>query len=48
MDDRDPYAEGLEARISGRDETANPYDPNDEAEAHCAWNDGWNSEDDLE
>ncbi len=43
--DTDPHAEGLEARLAGQPETANPYDPEDDSEAHCAWNDGWASED---
>lgn len=45
--ERDPHAEGLEARLSGQPETANPYDPEEEFDAHCSWNDGWASEDDL-
>lgn len=43
MDDRDPYAEGVDAFMEGLSETANPYDPETEEEAHCSWNDGWHS-----
>ncbi len=43
--DRDPRAEGLDARLAGKPETANPYDPELDAEAHLDWNDGWASED---
>lgn len=41
-DDRDPYAEGADAALAGQSETANPYDPIADEEAHCSWNDGWN------
>jgi hypothetical protein len=43
--DADPYAEGHDARLAGRPETANPYDPINDSEAHLSWNDGWSQED---
>lgn len=42
-DDTDPHAEGADARLAGASETANPYDPEEQAEAFAAWNDGWAS-----
>ena len=41
MDDRDPYAEGVEAHDCGLSETANPYD--DGGPDFMSWNDGWNA-----
>lgn len=46
--DRDPYEEGVEARLAGHPETANPYDPETESNAHTHWNDGWASVDKQE
>lgn len=43
--DADPYADGHDARLAGQPETANPYDPLEDFEAHFAWNDGWSQED---
>ena len=46
MSDKDPFAEGADARLAGRPDTANPYEvdgPDGDFEAHCAWNDGWAS-----
>ncbi len=40
-DDRDPYAEGVEAHDAGQLDTANPYD--DEHPDFMSWNDGWNA-----
>ena len=37
----DYYAEGADAALAGLPETANPYDPEDDA--HLDWNDGWAS-----
>ena len=40
IDDRDPYAEGVEAHDTNHPQTANPYvDVDDDAE--MSWNDGW-------
>lgn len=39
----DPYAEGVDAALAGKPETANPYDPNHQEDAYMAWNDGWAS-----
>ena len=41
--ERDPYAEGKEARLGGQSETANPYDPDEDEAAFMFWNDGWAS-----
>jgi hypothetical protein len=43
VDKRDPFAEGADARLGGRDESANPFDPETEFDAYCSWNDGWAS-----
>lgn len=40
-DDRDPYAEGKDAYLAGKDESANPYDPASDELANMEWNDGW-------
>lgn len=45
MPDRDPYADGADARLAGVSETANPYDLDFDEEAHLSWNDGWASMD---
>jgi len=39
---KDYYAEGYDAYMSGRDETANPYEISENEDAHLSWNDGWN------
>lgn len=36
----DPFAEGYDARLAGKPETANPYIGVDGA-AEMSWNDGW-------
>ena len=41
MTDRDPYAEGVEAHDCGLSDTSNPYDVNDDFDAHTEWNDGF-------
>lgn len=41
--ENDPFTEGSEARLAGQPETANPYDPDEDFDAHCSWNDGWAS-----
>lgn len=43
MTTEDPFAEGADAALAGQPETANPYDPDEDFDAHCAWNDGWAS-----
>lgn len=45
----DAYAEGADAALAGKPETANPYDLTTEEALHLDWNDGWNSieEEDL-
>lgn len=40
-EDRDPYAEGVEAFDAGKDETVNPYPEG--TDEHLSWNDGWNA-----
>ena len=45
--DRDPYAEGADAYLAGRPETANPHDLDREADAAMSWSDGWNAADDA-
>lgn len=42
-EDSDPHAEGHDAYLAGLPETANPYDPETDEEAHLSWNDGWNA-----
>lgn len=37
----DAYAQGFQAFVVGTPETYNPYDVEKDADAHCAWNDGW-------
>lgn len=37
----DPYAAGADAVLAGLPETANPYDPEEDEDAHMSWNDGW-------
>lgn len=48
--DSDPYAEGADARLAGKNESANPYEI--ATDAHLSWNDGWASidedDDDIE
>lgn len=39
--EHDPYAEGADAYLAGKPESANPYDPNRETDAAMAWNDGF-------
>ncbi|WP_234053661.1 MULTISPECIES: hypothetical protein [unclassified Xanthobacter] len=39
-DPRDPHAD---AALAGLDETANPYDLNEDETSFWAWQDGWNS-----
>lgn len=39
----DPYAEGADAALAGLDDTANPYDLNEDESSFWAWQDGWNS-----
>lgn len=41
----DPFAEGVDAALAGQPETSNPYDLDEDFDAHCAWNDGWASVD---
>lgn len=43
---RDPYAEGADARLSGQSETDNPYDLDTDPDDHMSWNDGFASIDD--
>ena len=44
MDDRDPRAEGLNARLRGLTDDDNPYDPKADPEAYRLWNAGWDTE----
>lgn len=37
----DPHAEGREAFDCGKDDSANPYDPETQEAEHFQWNDGW-------
>ena len=37
--ERDAYAEGADAYLSGTSETANPYEIH--TDEHLSWNDGW-------
>lgn len=41
--DFDPYAEGADAGLAGQPDSANPYDPETQEDAHLSWNDGWAS-----
>ena len=41
--DFDPYAEGADAGLAGQLDSANPYDPETQEDAHLSWNDGWAS-----
>ena len=41
--DRAPSAEGADASLAGRPETANPHDLDREADAAMSWSDGWNA-----
>ena len=41
--DDDPYAEGADAGLAGQPDSANPYDPETQEDAHLSWNDGWAS-----
>jgi len=40
-DDADPFAEGADARLAGKPETANPYDPELACDSCASWDDGW-------
>ena len=43
----DAYEEGYNARLAGKSETANPYDPDDDTDIrHMEWNDGWTAAED--
>lgn len=42
MSDRDAYAEGYDAYLDGKPETANPFDLAEDEQNYLAWNDGWN------
>ena len=44
----DAYARGADARLAGMSESANPYDPEENFDDFCSWNDGWGSLDDDE
>jgi len=39
--EKDYYAEGYDAYYADIEESYNPYDPDDDGDAHLAWNDGW-------
>jgi hypothetical protein len=41
MNPGDPFAEGADAALAGEPESANPYDPDEDCDAHLSWNDGW-------
>ena len=40
---RPHYAEGADAGLAGLPDSANPYDPETQEDAHLSWNDGWAS-----
>ena len=39
----DPYAQGADDALGGQSLTDNPYDPNEQEDAHLSWNDGFKS-----
>lgn len=45
--EHDPYAEGADAYLAGKPESANPYDLDVAEDASMSWNDGWNAQADA-